>query len=356
MKKLIIIIIVCFVGLISASVIYKATQDPIIEKEIIEKDMTIDYSSSINFEDDLNNKKDVNGKVVKLLVKDIIEEESKLVAGKDLILTNDKSKEIKIGDYIFIKITTQPIKENNKWHISYNFIDKKESNLKLESTEEDKNEDKEEEKEIIMLVLPSEYIGKDYKEIESEMKKLGFTNIKLENKETTDSKNKNNTIADFTIDGKSYERNTRFKASDEVKIVYWVLKEETKKESLYYSTNTVDTVKNGNAGKYAYKLDGKNYDTYYIIDFDEKKVYYFLEGEDNNWCDKLNIKSGDLKTSVIFTYSDGSDKWEEKFKFDGSNTEKGIWISGRNQQFDGFKATNLNNALELRNNKTIKQK
>lgn len=355
MKKLIIIIIVCFVGLISASVIYKEIQDPIIETEIIEKDMTVDYSSSIIFEEDLNNNKDVNGKIVKLLVKDIIEEDSKLVAGKDLILDNDKSKEIKIGDYIFIKITSQPVKENDKWLISYNFIEKKESNLKLESTEEDKTEVKEE-KEIIMLVLPSEYIGKDYKEIESEMKDLGFTNIKLEKKETTDSKNKNNTIAEFSIAGKSYERNTKFKASDEVKIIYWILKEEPKKESLYYSTNTIDTVKNGNTGKYAYKLDGKNYDTYYIIDFDEKKVYYFLEGEDNNWCDKLNIKSGDLKTNVIFTYTDGSDKWEEKFKFDSGNPEKGIWISGRNQQFDGFEATNLNSALSLRDKKNIKQR
>ena len=245
-----------------------------------------------------------------------------------------------------------------------------EENIKDTTTEDEKEKDSEEavtnenEKEetsssdgeenenvVIMLVLAEEYIGKNYKEIESEMKDLGYTNIKLEKKKTNEEKNKDKTIKEFSINGKSdYERGTRFKKNDEVKIVYWELE---KKESVSYSTNDYDTAKKGTTGIYSYIKEGKYYDIYYIIDFDDGYVYYFLEGEGNDWCDKLKIKSGDLNSTLLFTYHEGNDTWDEALYFKYKNQPSIVILEDGNHIQWEFSPTNLEKALKLRDNKKI---
>ncbi len=77
---------------------------------------------------------------------------------------------------------------------------------------------------VIMLVLPEEYVNEDYKDVEKEMRDLGFTNIVLEAKETEDVNKQNGMVADLTIDGGHYDRGEKFNKNVEVKITYWELK------------------------------------------------------------------------------------------------------------------------------------
>lgn len=133
-------------------------------------------------------------------------------------------------------------------------------------------------------------------------------------------------------------------------------KVEKKPEPVSYSNNDYETAKKGNTGVYSYVKTGNNYDIYYIIDFDEKYVYYFLEGEDNNWCDKLKIKSGDLNSTLLYTYHDGSDVWDEALYFKYKNQPSILMMEDGNHFQHQFSTTNLKEAIKLRDSKTIKEK
>ena len=127
----------------------------------------------------------------------------------------------------------------------------------------------------------------------------------------------------------------------------------TSEPAVFYSTNTRKTVGNGNSGVYAYKDDGKFYDVYYIIDFDEGYVYYFLEGDGNEFCDKLKIESGNLNSVLIITYHDGSSEWSYGLHFKYKNQPSQLIV----QDEDGFELdyspTDLDTALAYKRNKTI---
>lgn len=122
---------------------------------------------------------------------------------------------------------------------------------------------------------------------------------------------------------------------------------------VYCSTNTRKTVGNGNSGLYAYKNDGKYYDVYYIIDFDEGYVYNFSEGEGNTYCEKVKIVSGDLNSVMIITFSDGNDKWSYGLHFKYKNHPETLIV----QDNDGFEIeyepTDLETALKYKSTKNI---
>lgn len=122
---------------------------------------------------------------------------------------------------------------------------------------------------------------------------------------------------------------------------------------VYYSTNTRKTVGNGNSGVYAYKNDGKYYDVYYIIDFDEGYVYNFSEGEGNTYCEKVKIVSGDLNSVMIITFNDGNDKWSYGLHFKYKNHPETLIV----QDNDGFEIeyepTDLETALKYKSTKNI---
>jgi len=136
-------------------------------------------------------------------------------------------------------------------------------------------------------------------------------------------------------------------------------KEEVKEEnkvSVSYSTNDYETAKNGNTGVYSYIKEGKFYDIYYIIDFDNGFVYYFNEGEGNDWCDKLKIKSGDLNSKLLYTYHDGGDTWDEALYFKYKNQPSILIMEDGNHFQNEFEPTNLDKALKLRDTKNIKDR
>lgn len=132
--------------------------------------------------------------------------------------------------------------------------DGKEIEKELEDNADDKKDDG-----IVMLVVPSEYIGTDAKITEEDIRNLGYLNVVLEKKKTFEDKTKDNTVADFTIAGKKYERGDKFKATDEVKIVYY--KYETQEEIVFPDSSSKlgkdldsDTA-NSNNSRYYYNID-----------------------------------------------------------------------------------------------------
>ncbi len=125
------------------------------------------------------------------------------------------------------------------------------------------------------------------------------------------------------------------------------------KISVYYSTNDLETAKKGETGVFSYIKKG-SYDIYYIIDMDEKYVYYFTEGNGESTCTKAKIISGNLNDTLISSYNYEDSSWEEKIKFKTTNhPEKIVMTDSDNLDWE-FEATVLSKALEIRNTKTIK--
>jgi len=131
--------------------------------------------------------------------------------------------------------------------------------------------------------------------------------------------------------------------------------EEPKSNAVYYSTNDEETVKNGDEGVYAYIGKGPQYDRYYIIDLDEGYVYYFTDGNGEESCEKVAIDSGTLNDVVIITYHDGGDEWSYGLHFKTKNMPQ-VLIMQDNDGFEyEFTPTNLEEALEKRDSKEIRE-
>ncbi len=129
--------------------------------------------------------------------------------------------------------------------------------------------------------------------------------------------------------------------------------EDASSGPVYYSTNGQETAKNGNSGVFSYIGRRGTYDLYYIIDFDGGYVYYFSEGMGDTTCDRVKIVSGDLNHELAITWHDGDSVWSYKLYFKQKN-QPGTLIL---QDNDGFKseyeATELSEALSLRDSKRI---
>ncbi len=121
----------------------------------------------------------------------------------------------------------------------------------------------------------------------------------------------------------------------------------------YHSSDNRDIAQKGNSGVYAYASGGMNYDIYYIVDFDEGYVYYFLEGEDNNFCDRVKIDSGTLNDVVIITYHDGEMEWSYGLHFKWVRQPDHLIVEDSYGFENDYYATGLERALDLRDNKTI---
>lgn len=221
-------------------------------------------------------------------------------------------------------------------------------------SDDTKTEEKEENTKIVISKNSSDFINENYKEVEKELKSLGFKNIKISKKETTDKNNINENVAEITIAGKDFDANSEFDENSEVNITYWYLKEEPKKESVSYSTNDKDSVKDGNKGIYAYKSRGGQYDIYWIIDFDAGYVYNYFDGNGDDNCDRVKIDSGNLNEYVKITWHDGNDQWSYGLHFKYRRQPDHLIVQD-NDGFDlDFYSTNLNAALKIRETKKIK--
>lgn len=301
---------------------------------------------------------------------------------KEINLTHGESKKVNLelpdGTHL-LKFTGNGVVEyvnlvvkgdtRVKYHISCHTDEIKVSELEIEYLDDYKNNEdnnrgeteptddfpKENvEKKIVLSKASTDFINVNYKEAENELKNLGFKNIKTIKKETTDKNNTNETVAELTIDGKTFDANDEFTANSEIIIIYWSLKEITTKESVSYSTNDKDAIKEGNKGIYAYKNRGGQYDIYWIIDLDDGYVYNFFEGNVDENCDKVKIDYGNLNDYIKITWHDGRDKWSYGLHFKYKRQPDHLIV----QDNDGFEldfyATSLSSALNIRDKKTIK--
>lgn len=123
--------------------------------------------------------------------------------------------------------------------------------------------------------------------------------------------------------------------------------------SLYYSTNTLERAKEGKSGMFSYKRSGQNYDQYWIIDFDEGCAYYFAFGNGNGICDRVQIDEGDLNSLITVTYHDGDLSWQYGLCFKRvRQPDRLIYSEADGTQYE-FIATDLNEALKIRDEMEI---
>lgn len=123
--------------------------------------------------------------------------------------------------------------------------------------------------------------------------------------------------------------------------------------TVYYSTNTEDTVKDGNKGIYSYKSKAGAYDVYYIIDFDEGYVYSFTDGNGEDYCDKVKIDSGDLNEVVMVTYDFDGDIAPYGFHFKYKNNPEHLIVLDNDGFEIDFYPASISDALAIRDEKTI---
>lgn len=221
--------------------------------------------------------------------------------------------------------------------------------------------------EVKLDVAVSEYKHKNYEDVAAALKMLGFTNIKYEVLYdivlgwTDDGEVESVSIADKT----DFNRGDVFPADAEIVITYHMPEDDDPNKTtetipaeddnrpVFYSTNDYETAKQGNSGVFSYKSTGGSYDIYWIIDFDEGYVYWFTDGNGDSTCDRLKIDSGTLNDKVIITYHDGSDEWSYSLHFKYVDHPETL-IMVDNDGFDyRYATTDLNNAISIRDTKTI---
>lgn len=221
--------------------------------------------------------------------------------------------------------------------------------------------------EVKLDVAASEYKYKNYEDVAAALKTLGFSNIKYEVLYdiilgwTDDGEVESVSIADKT----DFNRGDVFPADAEIVITYHMPEDDDPNKTtetaqteddnrpVFYSTNDYETAKQGNSGVFSYKSTGGSYDIYWIIDFDEGYVYWFTEGNGDSTCDRLKIDSGTLNDKVIITYHDGSDEWSYSLHFKYVDHPETL-IMVDNDGFDyKYATTDLNDAISIRDTKTI---
>ena len=143
-------------------------------------------------------------------------------------------------------------------------------------------------------------------------------------------------------------------SSDE-KLQDSVKDEPEKTRQLFYSTNDYETAKKGNTGVFSYKNKNGSYDIYWIIDFDAGYVYWFTDGNGETTCDKVKIVSGSLNDRITVTWHDSGNQWSWYLHFKYKNHPETLVINDHNGIVTEFTTTDLDDALKVRNTKTIKE-
>ena len=100
---------------------------------------------------------------------------------------------------------------------------------------------------------------------------------------------------------------------------------------------------------YAYKLRGRNYDQYCIIDFDGRYVYFFNYGNGDGSCARVKITSGDLNSYVLITWHDYGTTWQYALRFNYKNMPDTMIVEDNDHYEYKYSETNLNDAVKLRN-------
>lgn len=83
-------------------------------------------------------------------------------------------------------------------------------------------------------------------------------------------------------------------------------------------------------------------------------MYYFTDGNGESSCDRLKIDSGTLNDKVTITYHDGGDTWSYKLHFKYVDHPETLIMVDQNGFDWEYSTTDLDDALNLRATKNIK--
>lgn len=206
---------------------------------------------------------------------------------------------------------------------------------------------------ITMAEGSSSYDGMNYLEVEQMFKDIGFTNIELDMVTTESTSHTDGEVMLVEIDGGSFDAGNTYTPESKVYIKYYSVVIPEPAEPLFYSTNDYETAKKGNTGVFSYKHSGKIYDIYWIIDFDEGYVYYFTHGDGETFAERVKIESGDLNSSLTITYHDSGIEWSYGFHFSNVNEPETLIMQDQDGFENEYSATDLTDALNIRDGKTI---
>ena len=230
--------------------------------------------------------------------------------------------------------------------------------------------------QIKMKLFASEYESRNYLEVENELRSMGFTNVVSTPVYDLYSPDKQHEqVSKISINGvTNFKRADVFRFDVPVEITYRMYREEdpaattraitTREETTKATTKSSSakgknysaddaSYKDGNTGQYSYVKTGRNYDSYYIIDFDEGYVYRFTEGNSEGSAMRIPITKGDLNSVLIITYHVDDYTWQEGLCFKFQRNPDKIDVQQEDGTKDTYYETSLNNALKLLETKTI---
>lgn len=346
-----------------------ATRDEIITSDTISTSSkhSIDYNDAKSFESALNDGAKVNGKVVRF---DVIEYKPDSAmgincwSGEHLNFISENELDVDKGDIVIGRITKEPSNIWGSWKIPYEVLEIEgktaEANNNINSTSDSKNTNNDgETNKITVTVSEDDFKGMHYREAENKFSEMGFTKFEYKTVKT-DDKTSTDTICyieivEFILGDSDFTKGDQFDSKSTVIFYYYKYTEPEKPTPLFYSTNDYETAKKGNSGVFSYKSNGDSYDIYWIIDFNTGYVYYFTDGNDESFCDKLKINSGTLNDAISITYHDSGSSWSHKLHFKYENHPETLIMVDQNGFEFEYTTTSLDDAINIRNTKTIKE-
>lgn len=283
----------------------------------------IDYSNEKDFEKDLNDGKKVNGKVVKFLVNDYKPNSALGIntwSGEHLNFISNYDVDVKKGDFVIGRVIEEPSKVLGSWSIKY-LVLRVEKNCVIEN-EKNNNESSKLPDSNTPNIVPT--LSDDKKDFDK-------------NEDTQE-----------TPIAKPDTSTPVVKPDDTIKDP---IKEEVKYN--FYTTNSNEVARDGNKGIFSYVNNGASYDIYWIIDFDGGYVYNFNEGNGDDYCYKIKIKSGNLNNGVTLSYKNKDNAWAKYIHFKYANQPHQLVIVDNDNFTFEYETVSLKSALELRDKKTM---
>ena len=337
---------------------------------------TADYLNAASFEGALNDGKEVCGKIVQFYVKEYAPNSVLGInchAGEHLNFIFEDELDVEAGDTIVVKVTEEPTKIFlvGSWKVPCEFLgfgegdegyngDTSGETISANNTESNAENKETEAPKIIVTMSEEELKYMTTVDAEAKLREMGFTVFEYETLEAGDRNDLDGKIGAVEIKSWSFGVGDFSKGdaydSDAI-VVLWSYKytEPSKPSPVFYSTNDYKTAQKGNTGIFSYKNKSGSYDVYWIIDFDAGYVYYFTDGNGENSCDKVKIVSGHLNDKVTIIWNDGGDKatWYLHFKY--VNSPVTLIVNDHLGMSIEFTTTDLDDALDVRNTKTIKE-
>lgn len=336
------------------------------ENPASETDNKLDYADAASFEKALNDGVKVNGKIIQF---DVVEYKPDSAlgincwSGEHLNFISEEELDVGKGNIIVGRIIEEPTKTLGSWVIHYEVLSIDGEKIEGETTDSTDSTESEDPPvsqptEITLTMGEDDFKGMNYQEAEQFFREMGFTNFEYRTA-NTETESAEDTICyieitEWFIGDSDFAKGDKFDVDSTVTFFSYEYEAPKAPSPVFYSTNDYETAKNGNTGVFSYRDRGSSYDIYWIIDFDEGYVYYFTDGNGESSCDRLKIDSGTLNDKVTITYHDGGDTWSYKLHFKYVDHPETLIMVDQNGFDWEYSTTDLDDALNLRATKNIK--